>query len=555
MRRTHLVPDEEEDLRRLGRSLGMKNDPAQTLLQTLNRYKLDARRLHEKLFYRPLLQAVVRLDATDQKLSLDAARERLKALGFNDPENAMRHLSALSSGVSRRAAIQKTLLPVMLSWMAQTPNPDAGLLAFRRVSDALGSTPWYLRLLRDESAIAERLAYLLSVSTYFTDMVLSSPESVNLLSDDANLRPRDKDALVKEMQSVGNRHDELEKAISAIRAIRQRELIRITAADLLKTMNLEEVLIGISELTEATLAVSLEVVLKHHFNHAEPSLRIAMIGLGKLGGLEMSYASDADATFVYQAIGQGENAAKDALSIISTLQNLLGAPAADPALIIDLDLRPEGKQGAIARSLDSYASYYQKWSLTWESQALLRAYFVGGDADLGKEFTDLIDNLRYPKAGLSDTELRDIRRIKARVESERLPRGANPATHLKLGPGGISDVEWVAQLLQLQHAGNQRSLQDTSTLVVLNELAKLGFISQTESQILSETWKCAVEIRNKLVLIGAKGNDSIPIEINTLKMLAYVLGDESGSVTTERYRRLSRRCRTIMEKYVYGVQD
>ncbi|MEY2673328.1 MAG: hypothetical protein RLZZ508_1205 [Actinomycetota bacterium] len=555
MRRTHLVPEEESELRRLGRSLGMKNDPAQTLLQTLNRYKLDARRLHEKLFYRPLLQAVVRLDATDQKLSLDAAQERLKALGFKDPESAMRHLAALSSGVSRRASIQKTLLPVMLSWMAQTPNPDAGLLAFRRVSDALGSTPWYLRLLRDESAIAERLSYLLSVSTYFTEMVLSSPESVNLLSDDVNLRPREMETLVKEMQSVGNRHDNLESAISAIRAIRQRELIRISAADLLKTMDLEEILVGISELTEATLAVSLEIVLKHHFKDSEPTLKVAMIGLGKLGGLEMSYASDADATFVYEAVGNSENAAKDALSIISTLQTLLGAPAADPALIIDLDLRPEGKQGAIARSLESYASYYKKWSLTWESQALLRAYFVGGDKNLGAAFTALIDNLRYPADGLSPDELRDIRRIKARVESERLPRGADPATHLKLGPGGISDVEWVAQLMQLQNAGLHTSLRDTSTLVVLKELARLGLISHEESEVLSDAWKCAVEIRNKLVLIGAKGNDSIPVDPNTLKLLAFVLNDESGSVTVERYRRLSRRCRNIMEKYIYGISE
>lgn len=555
MRRTHLVPEDEVELRRIGRSLGMKNDPAQSLLATLSRHKLDARRLHEKLFYRPLLQAVVRLDASDQKLSLDAAQDRLKALGFSDPENAMRHLAALSSGVSRRAAIQKTLLPVMLSWMALTPNPDAGLLAFRRVSDALGSTPWYLRLLRDESAIAERLAFLLSVSRYFTDMVLSAPESVNILSDDANLRPRDIESLQKEMQSVGNRHDDLENAISAIRSIRQRELIRISAADLLKTMSLEEVLVGISQLTEATLSVSLDVVMKHHFRAGEPTLRLAMIGLGKLGGLEMSYASDADVTFVYEPVGNNEAAAKDALTIISTLQNLLGTPAADPALLIDLDLRPEGKQGAIARSLDSYASYYEKWSLTWESQALLRAFFVAGDDGLGKSFTELIDQLRYPQNGLDETELRDIRRIKARVESERLPRGADPATHLKLGPGGISDVEWVAQLLQLQFASSHEELKDTSTLVVLAQLPKLNLVTNEEAALLAEAWKCAVEIRNKLVLIGAKGNDSIPTDPNTLKLLAYVIGDESGSVTTERYRRLSRRCRNIMEKYVYGTSE
>jgi len=126
MRRTHTVPDNEIDLRRIGRAMGMRNDPADSLVAAWQRHKLDARRIHEKLFYRPLLRAVVRLDAADQRLTLDQAHDRLKALGFVDPESAMRHVTALSTGVSRRAAIQRTLLPVMLSWMAETPNPDAG---------------------------------------------------------------------------------------------------------------------------------------------------------------------------------------------------------------------------------------------------------------------------------------------------------------------------------------------------------------------------------------------------------------------------------------------
>jgi glutamate-ammonia-ligase adenylyltransferase len=205
--------------------------------------------------------------------------------------------------------------------------------------------------------------------------------------------------------------------------------------------------------------------------------------------------------------------------------------------------------------LDSYASYYEKWSLTWESQALLRAYYVGGDKLLGEKFNQLIDRLRYPENGLDEIALREIRRIKARVESERLPRGADPATHLKLGPGGISDVEWVAQLMQLQFAGKFAQLRDTSTLKVLEELSSLNLITAEESQQLNEAWQYAVAIRNKLVLIGAKNNDSIPSDPNTLRLLAYVLGEDSGAAAIEKYRRLARRARNIMEKYVYGVTD
>ena len=462
------------------------NDPAASLTATLNRHKRDARRLHEKLFYRPLLQAVVRLDATDARLTLDAANDRLKALGFVDPENALRHLSALSAGVSRRAAIQRTLLPVMLAWMAQTPQPDAGLLAFRKVSEALGATPWYLRLLRDESAVAERLAFFLSVSRYATDLLLRSPEAVNLLGDDERLTPSSREMLHQEMTAVAMRHESADDAVAGIRAIRQRELLRIASADLLGLIDVTDACAALSDLADAVLSTSLEAVMRHHWSGSEPTLRIALIGLGRLGGRELNYSSDADACFVYEPIDDSEQAGADALAIVSQLSSLLTRPAQDPPFPLDLDLRPEGRHGAVARTLESYAAYYERWSLTWESQALLRARWVGGDSQLGARFIEVIDRLRYPESGLSAEQLREIRHIKARVESERLPRGADPLTHIKLGRGGIADVEWTVQLLQLQHAARHPILHTTSTLKALDALQSLELISAAESAILTE---------------------------------------------------------------------
>lgn len=552
MRRTHLVPEDPQELRRLGRSMGLKNDPAATLMTTLNRHKLDARRLHEKLFYRPLLQAVVRLDATDARLTLDAATDRLKALGFVDPENAMRHLSALSTGVSRRAAIQRTLLPVMLSWMAETPNPDAGLLAFRRVSEALGATPWYLRLLRDESLVAQRLAFILCVSRYATDLLLRAPEAVNLLSDDTHLVPSTLAALQTEMAAVAQRSENAEDAVAAIRSIRQRELFRIAAADLLGLLTVSEVSAALSDLADSVLETSLDSVMHHHWNDGDPSLTMALIGLGRLGGRELNYSSDADACFVYKPLSDG--AAADALAIVSQLQDLLTRPAQDPAFPLDLDLRPEGRQGAVARSIESYAAYYQRWSLTWESQALLRARWVAGDPELGDEFIALIDALRYPVEGLSLDDLREIRRIKARVESERLPRGADPLTHVKLGRGGIADVEWTVQLLQLQHAGAMAELKTTSTLRALDACVQRDLLKASEAAVLVEAWQYAAEIRNGITLTQGKGSDSIPTQYMELRLLSYVRGRVSAPELAETYRRLSRRARVVMEKYVYGTE-
>src|SRR5262245_20045492 len=188
LRRTHILPEAEYDLRRLGRDLGYRGDPIGELTTAWREHQRTARLLHEKLFYRPLLIAVSRLHTEDARLTPQAAQHRLEALGYADPVGALRHIQALTTGVTRRAAIQRTLLPVMLGWFADAADPDGGLLAFRQVSEALGTTPWYLRLLRDEGATAERLARVLASSRYDSDLLLRAAEAVAMLADDSQMR-------------------------------------------------------------------------------------------------------------------------------------------------------------------------------------------------------------------------------------------------------------------------------------------------------------------------------------------------------------------------------
>ena len=243
LERTHLMPVDPTALRRIGRSMGWTTDPAGELSRAWRAHAREVRRLHEKLFYRPLLAAVARLDETSAavpsavgpspRLSPKSARTRLAALGYADPAGALANIEALTTGVSRRAAIQRTLLPVMLGWFADAPDPDAGLLAFRRVSDALGSTPWYLRSLRDEGEAAWRLARVLSSGGYVPDLLLRDPEAVTLLGDTSALLPRDRAAIEAEMMAVICRARSVEQAVTAVRGVRRKELFRIVAADLL----------------------------------------------------------------------------------------------------------------------------------------------------------------------------------------------------------------------------------------------------------------------------------------------------------------------------------
>lgn len=551
LRRTHTMPDDDADLRRLGRSLGFRADPVSELVQEWRRHAREVRRLHEKLFYRPLLQAVARLEAGEARLSVEAAERRLEALGYADPPSALRHLQALTSGVSRRAAIQRTLLPVMLGWFADAPDPDSGLLGFRRVSDALGSTHWYLRLLRDESLAAERLARILATSRYATDLILRAPDSVAMLADDEELRPRTLAALNAEVAAVLDRYELADEAVVAVRGMRRRELLRVAIADLLGLA--PDPGDALTDVATATVAGALRAARDEVPGAAD--LEFAIVGMGRLGGHEMGYGSDADVMFVFRAPeGHDEaRAAARATEVAERLRALLMQPSADPPLDIDAGLRPEGKQGPLVRSLGSYAAYYERWSAAWEAQALLRARVIAGDPGLGSDMTALIDPLRW-SGGLRSDDLTEVRRLKARMESERLPRGGDPHLNTKLGRGGLSDVEWVAQLFQLRYADAVPDLRTTRTIAALEAARAADLIADDDADALIAAWRSATRLRNAIMLVRGRAGDQLPTDVRDLRALSYVLGYEPGESgrMVEDYLRVTRRARVVFERLFYG---
>ena len=549
LRRTHLMPTDDADLRRLARSVGLSTgDEVMGAWRTTTRHVL---RLHQRMFYSPLLEAVARIPSEQVRLTSDAAETRLRALGFKDTGAALRHIEALTTGFARRAEIQRQLLPAMLGWFASGPNPDHGLLAFRQVSEALGETSWYLRALRDEGEMAENLARVLSSSRYAVDLLLRAPQTVQLLSPKAlgeSGRPGVAE-ITAEMDATAGRHREARDAVAAIRAVRRKELLRVAMADILGRADLDAVGAGLAAVMSATLDAALRVAARG----VEDPPRLAIVALGRWGGCELSYSSDADAIVVVEDSPDTGAVAK-ASKIITRLRELLSTPGADPVVEIDLGLRPEGKGGPMVRTLASYRAYYQRWSSTWEAQALVRAAHGAGDAELSAELLAVVDAVRRPKGGLAAAQLTEIRRLKARMEDERLPRGLDPRREVKLGRGGLSDVEWTVQLLQLQHATASPELHTTHTLGALTELERLGLVGADDAIDLRTAWMLAARIRNATMLLRGRPSDSIPSDFWELAAVANLLGYLPGetSAFTEDWARASRRSRRVMNRLFWG---
>ncbi|WP_296537740.1 bifunctional [glutamine synthetase] adenylyltransferase/[glutamine synthetase]-adenylyl-L-tyrosine phosphorylase [uncultured Actinomyces sp.] len=586
LRRTHNLPSKEENLRRIERGVSNCLGRGDSLWEDFKDLRRRVRALHQEIYYRPLLSFAAALSADEMALSPRAARERLAAVGYTDPDGALRHIQALTEGVSRRAAIQRQLLPVIIGWIGEGADPDFGLLSFRRLSEAIGGSHWYLAMLRDSPVAARRLCQVLSGAHWATERLAEFPESIAWLDDDAELEPRRPGALAEEVAAVLRRRslsgpddtvlaEQALEAVQAILRVRAREEVRASLADCLDGIDPERTASILTDATDAvldgvlTVATGLVIAQRDGIGAVATGpdtsggwdgalARHAVIAMGRLGGREIGYASDADILFVHEAHDAVSEAAaaQEAEAVAKQVVGLLASARPHP-LEVDSDLRPEGRQGVMSRSLEAYGEYYGRWSALWERQALLRARACAGDRDLGRRFEKLINPLRWAEDGLSSQDLREIRRIKARVETERLPRGVDPARHLKLGPGGLSDVEWSAQVLQLAYAGRTPELRTTSTIGALQAAVRAGLLSADDGGVLASTWILASRLRSAIVLGTGRASGPrsqvLPVQVREIRLVGRLIGLGSGKEREleDLYRRSARHTRAVAERIVF----
>ena len=601
LRRTHLFPDlgsgnggldaprradaeqidRNADIRRLARSMQMSS------VQLVERYdsvRRQVRRIHTDVYYRPLLPQIASMSADEVRLDPQAAQERYRSIGFADPDSASRLVKRLTQGSTRAARINRLLLPVMLEWLGQGQDPDMGLLQLSKLEDRFGQGTSYLGFLRDSRSAAARLCRIISNSRYLGDALTKSIDSVLWLGHDDRLAARTPESLEMQCRSLEKRFPEDKEAFATgLRAMRRHEIERVGLGWMTGVQGIAQSLTAMSDVHDELLRSALRWAESDWSRRAgqAPTASLLLFAMGRYGGRESNFSSDADLLCFYAPVASGAAAGASsagpksssgavdpgtcARQLLSTVRTLLDAPiGGEQGLELDFDLRPEGRSGPLVRSLDSARRYYRTLADVWEHQALLRCRYVAGDKGLADGFLEkTIDPLRYPKEGIDPAQKTAIRRLKARMETERMPLGVPASRHLKLGPGGLSDVEWTVQFLQLQHAGTCPRLRTQGTLAALAAEQEAGLIGKDDAKVLREAWILATAVRNAGYLWSPSNTraDILPESSQDLSGLAACMpsslghGARWGQELANDVLASMRRARRVMSRLFYGYDE
>lgn len=563
---THVVPESAAAVDRLARVLGYRDSQATTaggaFDADLRRHQATVRRIHERLFFRPLLEAFTERGGGGaaggaQPIGLQpiAVEQRLEAFGFADAARTSTAVRDLTRGFSRRSRLMQRMLPVLLDWLSEAPDPDLGLLGLRSLSDARLAQGELTALCRESPEAARQLCMLLGTGPRFTRGFQHHPEELARLASRELLEASTREQMAARLgKSVAWRSGEsaVEKGL---RMFVRSETLRIAARDVLGLADVTATGAALSDLAEVVIAAALDFTA--------PAVPLAVVGMGRLGGRELAYSSDLDLLFVFDPSGGagagggggeggrggagagpdvGEAADRAAASVVKLIA---GATPATGIYRVDTALRPEGRQGPQARSLDAYRAYYERWAEPWERQALLRGRVVAGDPLVGERYAEVARSFVWGRP-LGAGEVREIRKMKARVERERVPASEDPAFHLKLGPGALADVEWTVQLLQLQH-----HVVSPGTMEALEKLAGAGAVSRGDADVLSAAYRFCEQARNRLALVRDLPGDSLPSTGHLLSVLSRSLGHTPTGLRDE-YRRRTRRARRVVERLFYG---
>jgi glutamate-ammonia-ligase adenylyltransferase len=504
---THDLPADPHARTTLARSLHLLD--AAELQREYERQTALVRGIHERLFYRPLLEAFAGPVAPSPGVDRPATEELLAGLGFASTSQSFEVLRRLIDPATRMGKVLAHVFPVMVPALALASNPDQALVRLERIAEAVGERHGPADALAADPAAALRLAHVAAASAFATDLLVAAPERLTALSDGG----RDVDA-----------HGALVAAVAryASRELPPRE-------------------------TGAALAGVADRVVREALEAEAPDLPFAIIGMGKLGARELNVASDLDLLFVYEGEGSGDMGR--AVGVAERVMRAIRDAGWDP----DADLRPEGRNGPLARSLAGYLEYWGRYAELWEFQALLRARHVAGDEQLGRRFVSNAEDVAYPPDGITVDRVAEIRRMRERIERERVKPAEAAKFHFKLGYGSLADVQFAVEVSLMRFGGAHPEVRTNRTLDAVERLAEQRFLEQSVARDLGDAFVFLSGVKNALEVDRRLRAEAVPASPEDQTALARRLGYEEYPRQSflDDYLRVTRRARRAMERVFY----
>jgi glutamate-ammonia-ligase adenylyltransferase len=466
--------------------------------------------------------------------SAEEARPLLTQWHLRDTAGALANLRGLAESIGLEAC--HDLCHPLGRVLPRCPDPDMSLNNFERFLANPPAKTQLPTLLEARARTLETLLQLFSTSQFFSDLLITNPDYLDMLRVPLRSSPN-RAELQDQLQAEVDAAFEDSAVLRAFRRFRQRQMLRIGTNDIIRDRPFEEVTRDISRVADMALEVALHTALRIITNRfGEPltkddePARCVILAFGKHGGKELNYSSDIDLMFLYDeegatrgkrinSIGNDEFFAR----VVSEVVRLLSSHTEEgQAYRVDLRLRPEGKRGPLARSLASTLAYYDTLGRTWERQALIKLRPCAGDMRLGEQFLKNIEPFVYRKY-LSSGEIQGIKALKRRIEHKSSSEGTSD-TEVKTGVGGIRDVEFTIQFLQLLNGGDLPEVRQRNTLKAMQALAQVGCLTDQEHGILGDTYRFLRRVEHRLQLMCDLQTHRLPEDAEEVGRLAQRMG-------------------------------
>lgn len=518
------------------------------------------------------------------------------ASGFSDEKKASKNINLLTQILGTELKSTARFIDDAVKYALSSPSPDDALNNLERIASSCGKDAVKI-FFQEDASVLQPLTYIAGASNFLSNILIKNPLYLEWLFLENNLYiKKDETAFCAELEDVWLRtalkSDSFETAAKALRQYREREYLRIGARDILTIAGMKDTAEELSALAGACLETAYKFCLKKLKDEhgtpvwtapdgSEKEVGFAIIGMGKLGGMELNFSSDIDIIYIYSSdrgeviktaakgradthpqgwAGAGISLHAFFVKLSELITKLIGQVTEDGIVFrVDLNLRPEGKNGDIANSMRSAEIYYESWGQTWERAAMLKARTAAGSQKLGREFLMMLEPFIYRRY-LDFSAIEEIKGMKEKIDLSLLRRNTD-SVDVKLGYGGIREIEFFVQALQLINAGKDKSIRTKNTIDTLKMLSGKGCITKEDALTLTEAYIFLRDVEHKIQIVEARQTHAIPVKDRGITKLAKTLGfnDDIGTTAVElfwkRYKEITADVHEIYEKLFYKPSE